>query len=719
MSQSQTRRSPDLLIFVVCLAQFMVILDISIVNVALPSIHDSLGFSQTGLQWVVNAYTLAFAGFLMLGGRACDLLGRRQVFLVGTALFSLASLGCAVADSQTLLIGARAIQGLGAAIISPASLAILTVDLQRGARAQPGARHLGRDGRPRRLRRRPARRHPHPELRLGGDLLHQRPDRGRCRRSPAAAIIRRVARSWPAERHFDVAGAVLISGGLTAFVFGIVRTDTLGWGSPGVLVPLLAGLAMLALFALVEGKCRPRPADPAARLPHAGAAGGEPDHRPALRRHLRDVVLRLALPAAGARRRRPAGGGRLPADDAEHRRRLDPGAAPGRPLRRARRADGGDVRPPRSACCWLSGVGASSSYATGILPGGVLATLGAGSSMVPATIVAVRGVPQQESGLASGVLNTSRLAGGTIGLAVLSTLGDLATRTASWLAAPPARSPSPTATSSPSSSAPAVCLLGAVAAATLLRRRRASAPRASRNRPERRRGGRVGACRRTRDRFRASSPTLRRREFPTAASPSACARPFAEAVAEIEDLPAGAGPCRRRSTGSPSAPGAAASGSRARPAARVEEGTLELFGHVSYSLPQGGEPADFQAKADFTDVLAEDNPDWRIDLNDDVVGRWRNENGRAGAVTLVWGRPLVRNALAATAELDGETVDQEAISQRTLHPDRPRRPRGLRRRDLHAGQALEPPRRRARQRDPLRLIAAPPPGSAKMAAWPR
>jgi hypothetical protein len=94
-----------------------------------------------------------------------------------------------------------------------------------------------------------------------------------------------------------------------------------------------------------------------------------------------------------------------------------------------------------------------------------------------------------------------------------------------------------------------------------------------------------------------------------------------------------------------------------------EEGRLELFGHVSYVLPPGGEPGNFEARADFTDVLAEDNPDWRIDLNDDVIGRWRGENGRAGAVTLVWGRPLVRGAVAATAALDEETVDQEEISQ--------------------------------------------------------
>jgi hypothetical protein len=140
------------------------------------------------------------------------------------------------------------------------------------------------------------------------------------------------------------------------------------------------------------------------------------------------------------------------------------------------------------------------------------------------------------------------------------------------------------------------------------------------------------------------------------------AEAFRQACGELEDLPAGVAgdakldwfpdrawggrvwvPCSGRS--------------------ESEEGTLELFGHVSYVQPPDGEPSDFRAKADFTDVLAEDHPDWRIDLNDDVIGRWRGENGRAGAVTLVWGRPLVRGAYAATAELEAETVDQELVSQ--------------------------------------------------------
>ena len=171
----------------------------------------------------------------------------------------------------------------------------------------------------------------------------------------------------------------------------------------------------------------------------------------------------------------------------------------------------------------------------------------------------------------------------------------------------------------------------------------------------------------------APDPALHRRHAPrrgsrTGASPSGCARSSRKACDEIEDLPDGRRGCRPRSTGSRSAPGAAGSGCPARPAAESEEGRLELFGHVSYVQPPEGEPTDFRAKADFTDVLAEDNPDWRIDLNDDVIGRWRGENGRAGAVTLVWGRPLVRGAVAATAELEARDRRPGSDLQRTASP---------------------------------------------------
>jgi hypothetical protein len=138
---------------------------------------------------------------------------------------------------------------------------------------------------------------------------------------------------------------------------------------------------------------------------------------------------------------------------------------------------------------------------------------------------------------------------------------------------------------------------------------------------------------------------------------------FASACAELSDLPAGAEVGEevdwfpeRTWGGRVWVPCSTLSES--------EEGRIELFGHVSYVQHEGGDPSEFDAKADFTDILAADNPAWKIDLNDDVIGRWRGENGRAGAVTLIWGRPLVRGGpVAATAELDGETVDQEEISQ--------------------------------------------------------
>src|ERR1039458_5614311 len=130
--------STNALLAVVCLAQFMVILDVSIVNIALPSIRDGLHFSTTGLQWVVNAYTLTFAGLLMLGGRSADLLGRRRVLLAGAAMFALRSLACALAASRGLLIGARAVQGLSGAVMSPATLSIITSTLPQGPQRNRG-----------------------------------------------------------------------------------------------------------------------------------------------------------------------------------------------------------------------------------------------------------------------------------------------------------------------------------------------------------------------------------------------------------------------------------------------------------------------------------------------------------------------------------------------------------------------------------------------------
>ncbi len=412
-------RRTDALLLTVCLAQFMVILDISIVNVALPKIHSSLGFSDTSLQWVVNAYTLAFAGFLMLAGRACDLLPRRQVFLVGVGLFSVASLGCALANGQDVLIAARAIQGFGAAVISAASLAIVAGSFAEGSernRALGLWAAMGGVG-------------GSAGVLLGGSLTQ-------AFDWPAVFIInvpvgiavvlagRRLipkAGAVASERSLDVAGATLISGGLTAVVYGIVRTDSLGWGAVGVLAPLALGIVLLGLFALVEGRVASDPLIPldvfkmpalrAANLIVALLFAGMFAMWYFVSLYLQEVKGDDAL---------LAGVSFLPMT------LLVFGGSATAPKLVARLG----VRATLTIGMSLATVGflilatvdASTPYALGILPGGMLAALGTGWSLVPATIAAVKGVPQEQNGLASGVVNTSRLVGGTLGLAVLTTI---------------------------------------------------------------------------------------------------------------------------------------------------------------------------------------------------------------------------------------------------------------------------------------------------------
>ncbi len=182
-----------------CGAFFMVVLDATIVLVALPSIQADLGFSEQGLQWVLSAYALTFGGLLLLGGRAADLLGRRRLFMTGVLLFTAASLLCGLAWSPAALLAARVVQGAGAAIMTPSALSIISTTFPRGLRAEQGARDLGRARRHRRHRgmadRRPARRRP----RLGVDLLHQHPPRPGRARAVAPAPAREPGRADAGE----------------------------------------------------------------------------------------------------------------------------------------------------------------------------------------------------------------------------------------------------------------------------------------------------------------------------------------------------------------------------------------------------------------------------------------------------------------------------------------------------------------------------------------
>src|SRR3954447_21283381 len=250
-NHSRQQSSKWLALTVLALAQFMVVLDVTIVNVALPSIQDALGFSADGLQWVINAYTLTFGGLLMLGGRMSDLLGRRRVFLAGMVLFALASLAAGLAPSAGVLIAARAVQGVGAALLSPAALALVTVTF-------------------------PAGRERNLALGIWGALAGIGGTLGVVAGGvlvdslgwewiffvnlPVAAIALLAAPFVVSEsrndevRGFDLTGATLGTAGLIALVGAVIRTGAAGWGSAQVLALFGAAIVLLGAFARVEAR---------------------------------------------------------------------------------------------------------------------------------------------------------------------------------------------------------------------------------------------------------------------------------------------------------------------------------------------------------------------------------------------------------------------------------------------------------------------------------
>jgi EmrB/QacA subfamily drug resistance transporter len=411
--------SPNALLFVVCLAQFMVILDVSIVNVALPAMGSGLHFSNSGLQWVLNAYTITFAGFLLLGGRCADLLGRRRVFLTGTALFAVCSLVCALARSRGLLIGARALQGFGGAVLSPATLSLITSSLPEGPQRNRGLAAWGAVG---------ALGASSGAL-LGGILTQAFgwPAIFAINVPVGIAVIALGLAVVPADvvndgpRHFDVSGAVLVTAGLVGLSYGIVRTDTLGWGSLGVLGPLALGAALVGTFALVEARFARAPLVPLSifRIGHLRAANGIVV---LLYASMFPQFFFLTLYLQRVLHYGPiaAGVGFLPMTlsifaGSTVAPRLVARFGP-------RRVITVGMLSATVGGALLTGIGPGGSYAGSVLAGAVLSAVGMGCTLVPATIVATQGVPGNQSGLASGLLNTSRLMGGALGLAVLSTI---------------------------------------------------------------------------------------------------------------------------------------------------------------------------------------------------------------------------------------------------------------------------------------------------------
>ena len=239
---------------VICVAQFMVILDVSIVNVALPSIERGLHFSEQNLLWVLNAYALMFGGFLMLGGRVADKLGRRRVFITGVIVFTTASLFCGLATSTGWLVAARAVQGLGAAILSPAALSILTVTFAEGRERNTAlsiwgaiAGAGGAFG-----------------VLLGGILTQEFGWQWIFYVNVpigslvvlASFLVLTPSLAEDENRGFDIPGAITLTAGLVLMVFGLVKSTSWGWASAKTLGTLAVAFVLIALFVVIERRTK-------------------------------------------------------------------------------------------------------------------------------------------------------------------------------------------------------------------------------------------------------------------------------------------------------------------------------------------------------------------------------------------------------------------------------------------------------------------------------
>ncbi|MGP8160774.1 MAG: MFS transporter [Candidatus Dormibacteria bacterium] len=412
--------APGLVLLLVCLGQFMVILDVSVVNVALPSIRNDLGFSASGLQWVVNAYALTFAGFLLLGGRAADLFGRRRLLLAGLTLFSIASLLDGLATSQVELVVARALQGFGGAVLTPATLTILIATYPEG-RAR--ARALG-------VWSAVAAAGGASGALLGGIITQFLTWRwvffinlpiGVGVLIAASLFVAEGAGNPAGRRHLDLAGAFSVTAGLVAVTWGIVRSQAVGWGSPEVLVAFGAGIVLLAVFGVVEARLARAPLVPL-RLFASRSITGANLVAFGVGAALFSVWYFQSLYLQGVRGMTPLAAGLtfLPQTLAivvgsQISSRLMPrlGARPflvAGPLLIA------------AGLLWLAQISVGPAIWSSVLIPGAVLTLGAGLAFPAVTVAATAGVARSESGLASGVVNTSRQVGGSLGLAALATL---------------------------------------------------------------------------------------------------------------------------------------------------------------------------------------------------------------------------------------------------------------------------------------------------------
>lgn len=402
-----------MLLAIVLASYSMIVIDNSIVITGLPSIRDGLGFSPAGLSWVQNAYALAFGGLMLLGARAGDLLGRRLVLIVGLAIFTLASLAIGLAASPAWLIGARAVQGIGAAILAPSTLALLSTNFAEGPERN---RVLGWYGAVGGIT-------ASVGLVIGGivaDLVSWRA--GFFINVPIGMLLiwgahRTIAETPRRSGRTDLAGAVLSTGGVVALVYGLVHAAEESWLHRGTAVPLLAGVVLLALFVQVERRAeqpilplrlfasRERLAGNAARVLFVGSAMG--------------FFFYSTQYLQGVLGMRPlwAGVAFFPSMLVNFFGAL---AAP-RPSRRFgnNAVLAGALATSLAGMAWLGQIDADTPFLTGVALPMVLVGAGMGASLALLTIAGVAGVPREDAGSAAGLVGVAHQLGGAFGLAVL------------------------------------------------------------------------------------------------------------------------------------------------------------------------------------------------------------------------------------------------------------------------------------------------------------
>ena len=405
-------------LILLCAAQFVVVLDASIVNVALPSIGKGLHFSEQNLPWVVNAYVIAFGGFLLLGGRAADLLGRRRVFMVGLVVVAIASLAAGFATTQGQLIAARAAQGLGAAIISPAALSIVTTLFRDGAERNKAlgawgavAGSAGAAG-----------------VLLGGVLTQGLGWEWVLWVNVPVSLIALAltpglipeSRSESAIRHFDAAGAVAITAGLSLLAYALLDASSSGWGSTKIVSLLALAVVLIAAFVWIE--LRSRAPLVRFRIFRLRTLTGANVVGVLLGASLFSMFFFISLYM-----QQVLGYSAIHAGLSYLPLALTIIVAAGLGGQLVTRFGFKWILAAGMAfvsvgLLWFSQVSVGGGFLTDILGPSLLAAIGLGFGFVTSTIAAVSGVGEHEQGLASGLINTSQQIGGALGLAVLSTI---------------------------------------------------------------------------------------------------------------------------------------------------------------------------------------------------------------------------------------------------------------------------------------------------------